>query len=213
MNEAELNTLLKERAGLHSVRECKRALGATLGALRGVLDPEDARAVAQCLPPPIAHLLKREQDPALAQVTDAKALYAEVERRERVGLGFAMEHAQVVLAVLAMVLPEDLLVRLRGRLSPDIAALLRRVDRTPMEPPPNLHAHPAHVPTLVQTLSRTHPGAAEPIADARHELAHSGSVARSDAPHANRMVETARSTRPGHEDETLAATRGKEEPR
>jgi hypothetical protein len=61
---------------------------------------------------------------------------------------------------------------------------------------------------MPQTLARARPGTADPIADARHELAHTGSVVRSPAPHAEDRVETARSTRPSREDETLASSRG-----
>jgi uncharacterized protein (DUF2267 family) len=190
-----------------------RALGATLGALRCALDAEDARAMARCLPRPLAHVLERAPNRPMAAVANTNGLYAEVGRRERIGLGFAMEHAQVVLEALGRALPEELVARLRGRMAPDIAALLRRIDRTPSDPPPHVHEHPGHPPVPAQTLSRAHPGAAESIADARHELAHAASVARSAAPHAERMVETARSTRPGREDDTLAATRGTEENR
>lgn len=130
MDEAELNMILKKKAGLRSARECKRALGATLAALRCVLDPEDARAVAQNLPSSMAQVLTRKLDHTVAAVADLKGLYAEVERRERVGLGFAMEHAQVVLDVLARALPEELVLRLRSRLPADIAALLSLADRT-----------------------------------------------------------------------------------
>jgi len=134
-------------------------------------------------------------------------LYAEAERWERVGPGFAREHAQAVLEVLATTLEPELVERIRKRLPADIAALLRARER-PGEPPPYVQNHPAHRPAPLQTLSRARPGTAEPIADTRHTLAHAGSVARSGAAHAERMVETARSTRPAREDETLAGARG-----
>jgi uncharacterized protein (DUF2267 family) len=204
MDEQELTLLVKTRAGLRTTKEAKRALGAALGALGCALDDQDARAVSKELPPRFAKMLARSTANVVGSV---EALYAEADRRERVGLGFAMEHTQVVLQVLAKQLDPEVVARLRSRLPSDIASLLR--DRSPFsEPPPYVHAHAERGPAPVQTLSRARPGTAEPIAETGHELAHAGSVARARAPHMEAMVETARSTRPGREDDTLATTRG-----
>lgn len=202
-DERELTSLVKQRVGLKTTAEAKRALGATLGALRSAMAEEDARAAARDSPARLARVLERESPRV---VFSARALYAEVARRERIELGFAMEQAQVVLQVLTTALDEDVVTRLRKHLPPDIAALLRP-NRAVTEPPPYVHAHPERRRAPPQTLSRARPGAAEPIAETRHELAHAGSVVRSGAAHAETMVETARSTRPGREDETLASGR------
>lgn len=204
MNERELTELVKTRAGLRTTREAKRALGAAIGALRCALEEDDALATAKELPPALARVMERS--PATL-VRGARALYAETERRERVGLGFATEHAQAVLQVLSEQLDPEVVARLRKRSPKEVAALLRP-RRAFQPPPPHVHGHPAREPPPIQTLSRARPGTAEPIAETRHEVAHAGSVARSGAPHAERLVETARSTRPGREDQTLAATRG-----
>jgi uncharacterized protein (DUF2267 family) len=201
MNERELILQVKTDAGLRTVREAKRALATAIGALRCALDDEEARAVSKALPPKLAQLLER---PRTAVVRSAEDLYREDERRERVGLGFATEHVQVVLQVVAHQLDPELVTRLRKHLSPDLAALLDERAQS-SEPPLFVHTHPAHLPSPIQTLSRARPGTAEPIAEAHHELAHEGSVVRSSAPHADRMVETTRSTRPRREDETLAS--------
>jgi len=203
MDEKELTLLVKRYGGLRTEQEARRALGAALGALGGAMGEDDARAVGAALPPALKRALGRRPP---ADVRSAPALYAEAQRRERAGLGFAVEHAQVVLQVLAQELAPELVVRLRKRLPPDIAALLQP-RAAEAEPPPYVHAHPAREAAEPQSLSRARPGPSEPIAETRHALAHAGSVVRSSAPHAERMVETARSTRPGREDETLAATR------
>jgi uncharacterized protein (DUF2267 family) len=200
MDDLELILHVKAAAGLRSLREARRATAAALGALRCALEEEDARALSKALPRKLAHLLERPQTTVVQSI---EGLYADAERRERVGLGFAMEHVQVVLQVLLRQLDPELVTRLRKRLSPDVAELLEEHVQS-AEPPPHVRIHPGHLPTRIQTLSRARPGTAEPIADTHHELAHEGSVVRSDAPHADRMVETARSTRPNREDETLA---------
>jgi uncharacterized protein (DUF2267 family) len=206
MNGNDLVGLVRERGGLRTAREARRALGAAIGALRCALDDEDAPVVAAELPRDLARVLERT---ATKTVRNTKALYAETERRERVGLGFAMEHAQVVLQVLAEHLNPELVSRLRKSLPSDIAALLKR-RRFPAGPPPYVHEHPAHRDTPLQTLSRSRPGASETIAEAGGELAHRASVARTSNPRIDRMVASARSTRPGHEDETLATSHGDE---
>lgn len=202
MEEQELILLVKTRAGLRTASEAKRALGATLGALRCALEDDDARAAAKALPLRLGRMLERR--PATA-VRSAEALYAEAERREGAGFGFAVEHVQAVLQVLAHELDPELVGRIRKRLPSDIAALLR--ERGSAGEAPHVHTHPERRTAPPQTLSRARPGMAEPIAEARHELAHAKSVVRTETPHAERMVETARSTRPGREDETLSAGR------
>jgi uncharacterized protein (DUF2267 family) len=203
MDAKELMQVVKTEAGLRSVAEARRATLAALGALRCALDDDDARATARALPD-LAWLLDR---PASTIVRTAPELYAETQRRERVRPGFAVEHAQAVLQVLARTVDPELVARLRRHLPADIAALVAGRPE-PAEPPSHVHVHPARAPEPIQTLSRARPGTAEPIAETRHELAHAGSVARSPAPHGDTMVETARSTRPGREDDTLASTRG-----
>jgi hypothetical protein len=172
--------------------------------MAGALADDDAVALSKALPEDLRRSLRPV---AGATVRTADDLYAEAQRRERVELGFAREHAQAVLAVLAAVLDEELLERIRKHLPADVAELLRAAPAASSEPPPHVHTHPARVSQPVQTLSRSRPGTSDPIAEARHELAHSGSVARSSAAHGERMVETARSTRPKREDETLATAR------
>jgi uncharacterized protein (DUF2267 family) len=203
MDERELTLLVKTDAGFQTFAEARHAIRAAMGALACALEDEDAHALELAVPANVARLLRR---PSSTQVRSVHGLYVEAERRERVGLGFAIEHAQVVCRVLARRLDPELVARLRRHLPPDIAELLG--DRPPeREAPPYVHAHPTLVPPPPQTLSRSRPGSAEPIAGTRHVLAHEGSVARSPTAHAARMVETARSTRPTREDETLARTR------
>ncbi len=203
--EAELIGIVKERAGL-TAREARRAVWAALGALRPTLEDADVRALAAQLPEGLAARLEREPT---TSVPGLKAFYVEMERRERVGLGFAMEHAQVILQVLAELLDPQLVARLHGRLPGEVAALLVR-RRAPADAPPHVHTHPGRHDTPLQTLSRSRPGSSETIAEARGELAHHGSVARTGTAHADRMVGSASSTRPGHEDETLATSHGDE---
>lgn len=198
---------VRDRAGLRSVREAERALRATLGAVACALASDDVRALSAALP----HELHRSLRSGSDRVGTLDDLYEEAGQRERVRQGFAREHTQVVLEVLATTLEPELVERIRKHLPPDIAALLRARE-IPEEPPPHVHAHPGQLPAPRQTLSRSRPGTADPIADATHTLAHSGSVSRSRAGHAESMVETARSTRPGREDETLASRRPKGRP-
>jgi uncharacterized protein (DUF2267 family) len=169
-----LSALVKDRAGLRTEREARRAVNAAVGVLRCALDDEDARSLAAEVPGAPGHILAR---PAKARVGDLDGLHAEAERREGVGLGFAVEHVQVVFQVLGERLDPELRERLRKRVPSDIAALWTS-RALPDEPPPPGHLHPPHEPAPVQTLSRSRPGSAEPIAEARRPLAHEHSVVR-----------------------------------
>jgi uncharacterized protein (DUF2267 family) len=174
MDERELTLLVKTDAGFQTFAEARLAIRSAIGALACALDDEDAHALELVAPPHLARLLRR---PRSSVVRSVRGLYAEADRRERVGLGFAIEHAQVVYRVLARRLDFETIARLRRHLPPDIADLFG--DR-PLadEPPPYAHAHPAAAASPPQTLARARPGSAEPIAETRHVLAHHASVAR-----------------------------------
>jgi uncharacterized protein (DUF2267 family) len=206
VGEPELISLVKERAGLQTAREARKAVWASLGALRCTLEDADAKALAAVLSKELAARLERA---ATSAVCGIEAFYAEMGRRERVGLGFAMEHAQVTLQVLAELLDPELVARLHRRLPGDVATLLAR-HHTPADAPPHVHTHPGRRDTPIQTLSRSRPGSSETIAEAGGELAHRSSVARTRTPHADRIVASATSTRPGREDDTLATSHGDE---
>lgn len=203
MDTRRLLSQVREHAGLRTAREAERAVRATLGAIARALADDDALALSKALPDSLRRWLDPAEGRAIGTIDE---LYAESQRRERVEPGFAREHVQAVLGVLASELDAELLERIRKHLPPDIAELLRS-GAPATEPPPYVHTHPARAPRPIQTLSRSRPGTAEPIAETKHALAQSGSVARSPAPHGERMVETARSTRPAREDETLATAR------
>jgi uncharacterized protein (DUF2267 family) len=174
----DLSALVKDRAGLKTEREARRPVNAAVGALRCALDDQDAQSLAAALPGEPGRILQR---PPTTRVGGLEALYAEAERRERVGLGFAAEHVQAVFQVLAERLDLELSERLRKRVTPDVAALWTG-RASPDAPPPHVHVHPPHEPTPVQTLSRSRPGTAEPIAEAHRPLAHENSVARTGSP-------------------------------
>jgi uncharacterized protein (DUF2267 family) len=203
MDEHELNALVASRAALRGPGEVRRALRATLAALRSALADDDVRALEAQLPRALGRVLGRRPD---CTVRDVGQLYEVVGKREHVRRGFAMEHAQAVLGVLAGILDPEVIGRLRRHLPSDIAALLRPLARFPAAPP-YVHLHPRARAAPLQTLSRARPGASETLAGVDRPIAHAGSVARTTAGHADRMVETARSTRPGAEDETLAGAR------
>jgi Uncharacterized conserved protein (DUF2267) len=84
------------------------------------LTAEDARAVAEELPPPLTALV----DGISHQVDlDVRDLYPAVQAQEGSGLGTAVEHAQVVCEVLSEAVSEDTRRRLRVRLPPEWAQL------------------------------------------------------------------------------------------
>jgi uncharacterized protein (DUF2267 family) len=208
MDEQEMVLRVKARAGLRTAQEARRALGATLGALRGALADDDAEAVARALPPALASILEREPRTEPSPVRTAAELFGETEWREGAGRGFAVEHVQVVMQVLAEQLDAEARVRIRKRLPGDVAALLWPRE-APDEAPPGAYElkAPAGEADSPPTLSRGRAGTADSIAGSRHPLAHEQSVARTAAPHADRAIGSAHAPRAGGEEGSLASAR------
>jgi uncharacterized protein (DUF2267 family) len=203
--ERDLVQRVKDRAGARTSREAQGICAAVLGALGGALEPVDAEALVQALP----DVAVRSRASTREALDGWEALVDEVARRERVGRGFALEHAQVVLEALASFLEPAVLARIERSLPRDVAGWMRKPE-LPDDAPPHVHRHPGHGEHSLQTLSRSRPGASETIAEAHGALAHTGSVARSRSAHGERRIGSASSSRPGREDETLASSRGPE---
>src|SRR4051812_45211738 len=106
--------------------EAKRATVATLAVLGERLATEQSRLLAEELPPELARVLRRAVHDRDFELEE---LYARVAQREKVELGFGIEHAQVVCEVMAKSLREDSVQRIRQHLPEAIAALFTVRDR------------------------------------------------------------------------------------
>jgi uncharacterized protein (DUF2267 family) len=191
--------------------EARSALRATLTALRSALTDDEAAALAEELSGPSAEPLRGGSYQGELAPEELYRLVAWHEGRRG---SIAVEHAQIVCAALAGALSASTLERLSRHL-PRLATLFGR--SRPPELPPGPHSVRA-TPAQEHTLAAGRPGSSRPLSDARSasqralsdampELAHSHSVARSDDPHADTKLSSARGLTQERESESLARSR------
>ena len=175
------------RGALAGDRErAERVLFAALESLAPHLDPADARDLARELPGELADVVRAAARGAPGDVVE------KVEAAEHTTAGFALEHAEAACEAIARELAPDLLRRIRLHLPERFARWFR--ERAPEESPPPHPKHPPVAPGDGTTLSSGQPGSRHPVS-AAGDLAHRHSVARSDDPHGDRKLSSARGRR------------------
>jgi uncharacterized protein (DUF2267 family) len=205
MRQEEWISEIRRRWGAQLEDDAERLLEAVLSALREQLDPLDARALAAALPAAFATPLARAIHGA---PLDGHAFRSRVAALAALPLPAAIEGTQVVLGVLAESIPDELLVRLRKHVHPDLAELLSPPPDAPE--PPEVHERSAAFEpprSSRPTLATGRPGSVHPVSESRPDRAHAHSVARSDAPHADTKVSSSRGMTQEREHESLATGR------
>jgi uncharacterized protein (DUF2267 family) len=193
MNEDQLVSRVSGLGGFAGRAEAMRAIRATLLALGERLRDEERSRLARDVPPSAQSVLDRA---AYAGDFDRDELYARVARHEGVDRGFAVEHAGLVCGVLGELLSDEAMVHLRKELGPSIAALFE--ERPPIDEVPRSRS------TAGSTLASGRDGSRHPLSEARSDLAHRGSVARSENPHGDTKLSSARGLTQERTEETLA---------
>jgi uncharacterized protein (DUF2267 family) len=202
MDRAELIRAVRAAAEFEDDFAAEAAIAATLGVLGERMFEIDARVIAAQLPGAWSPLLDRT---GAEEVFDLDELYRRVAAREKVPLGRALEHAQVVCAAVGERLDESGLAHLRLRLPAPFVDLFERR-------PPTAEAHrgaPAAPAARAggPTLASGRPGARHPISEGRSTRAHSGSVAANSDPHADTRLSSTRGATQQREHEDLASGR------
>lgn len=147
-----------------------------VSALTGVSDREHVeRAIEATMEVLAEYELGRDFDPA--------RFYHQISEREGTSVGFAMEHAQVVLQVVAEMIGEEDRQQLVRHLPEELEELVRPPVR---EPGLAEHEHPGRG----TRLASGQPGSRHPIAEAHPDRAHRHSVARVAAPHGDTQLAT-----------------------
>lgn len=195
---------VRKRWGVPLDDDAERLVEAVLTVLREQIDARDAHALAAALPAVTAAPLARVVQ---GETHDARSFIARVSALAAIPLPAAVEGTQVALAALAEVLSDELLMRVRKQLHPEVAlAFAPRVDDlAPETPERHFQPEPPRIPH--NTLASGRPGSEHPVAEARPQTAHVHSVARSDAPHADSKLSSARGLTQEREHESLAAGR------
>jgi hypothetical protein len=145
--------------------------------------------------------LRARTDAEIARPSESlHAFYERVAAREGLAIGTAVEHAQCVCRALAELLDDDTRARLARALPDALDALLARPEAPAPRPPHTAH----HSPPSPHDLAAGRPGSRQPLADAAPHSAHTHSLARSDAPHADTKLSSSSGTTQEREAETLA---------
>jgi len=185
------------RRGLAEEGEAGRALRATLAVLGERLLDDEAKALAEVLPAPLARVVEEvEYDCDF----DSAELFERVRRRERSTVSRGMEHAEIVLAALgACVEPERRQKIGRGLPEHAADAFLDRGARG--EAPP--HPVAPHAPKM-NTLAAGRPGSKRPVSEAAPPAGHVHSVACNPSPHEETKLSTTRGPTQERFHETLS---------
>lgn len=147
-----------------------------VGVLTGLSDRDHIeRAIEATMEVLAEYELKSDYDPM--------RFYHEISEREGTSLGFAMEHAQVVLQVVAELIGEEDRQHLVRHLPEELERLVRPPIR---EPGLAEHEHPGRG----TTLASGQPGSQTPLSEAHPDPTHSHSVASAGDPHADTQVST-----------------------
>ncbi|PRQ09370.1 hypothetical protein ENSA7_08970 [Enhygromyxa salina] len=173
-----------------------QAVTATFAAIGRCLDAREPLAlvdVAAMLPPRFATLIREG-----ARAGGPASFLQAVAEHERVTVGFAKEHAQVVCETFAGMLDERRLIALRERLPPEVSNLLQPAPRPVTRPPT-----PPSPPTG-HTLANGRPGSTHPLSTAAPRAGQAHSIATSDDPHADTKLSSTKGLSPERKRETLA---------
>ena len=192
-----------ERTGLEPAAAAA-AVTATFEALGRALRPAAAGPVAALLPEPLAVAVTAGARTEVA----ATSFVADLAAHEQVGLGFAREHAQVILEQIA------------GELEPATQALLReRVGERAPEAAAWLHSRDAPesrrgpAPGSDRTLAGGRPGSPTPLSAAQPPAGQHDSVAANPDPHAETKLASSEGVSTERDHDTLAEGRpGSHEP-
>jgi uncharacterized protein (DUF2267 family) len=185
--------------GVQERETAERALRATLGALGERFTTDESRALAARLPDEVRGVLDEASPDG---DFDAPELYRRVWRRdERMSLGAAREHADIVLRALGALLDDGLRMRLVRALPEPMRDLWVAPVRG--EPPPHPQP-PSRRARGVETLAQGHPGSRHPLSESAAPSGHAHSVARNDDPHAETKLSTSHGLTQEGLGETLA---------
>jgi uncharacterized protein (DUF2267 family) len=173
------------------------ALSAVLRALGRRLLPEERRSVASRLPQQCARILEQ---PGAAEGNGLLRVVLELAEVERVSAGQAAEHLDIVVRALEEVAGPDARRQL-VRAVPELERLYEARESTDAV----AERPPAHGPS---DLAEGVEGARNSLASGDPGLlAHRHSVARSDDPHGDSKLSSARGLMQERDDETLASGR------
>jgi hypothetical protein len=183
-SEADIIQRMREAAPFGSDAEAKAALLSTLELVASGLTSAEREALARALPRDLRAPVRNAKPTAPAAET---RWLGRLALRDGVVASRALEAAEVACSVIGQVVPASVRARLAVAL-PDLARFFEPPAEA--EPPP---VHLGHPPRRPHDLAEGRPGGTHPLADANPlERAHRHSIARSDDPHGDTKLSSAR---------------------
>ena len=195
LDTAEMVAKMRQRGPFADDRAALQTLFAVLEVVGHRLPPEEREVVARCLPEPAAQVLRRAE-PFESKL--ALSVIGDIASRERISLGLAAEHWDIVASVILDVVHQEG----RALLARALPELARVLERTELEAGAGRAEFPRHAP---DDLAEGHPGSDQPLcAGNPAALAHRHSVARSSDPHADTKLSSTRGLTQERDEDTLA---------
>ena len=211
IDQQTLTDHLQKLAPFEDEGAARRAFDATLEALRSGLTDDEADWLAVDLGPNLSEPLLRQGYTGELTINE---FYRRTGRYAGLRRSAATEQAQIVCRTLAELLPQPGIQRLRKHL-PELAPLFSAPDAPPPVPGPH---HLRNEPSADHTLAGGKPGGDRPLSEAGSPSerafsgagamrAHSNSVARSQNPHEDTKLSSARGLTQERERESMASSR------
>lgn len=188
-----------ELSGLRADSGVQVVAEATLETLAAGLPSADRGRLWAVLPDALVERLRGADHVPMVRAED---LYDAVAAHERVGDGFAIEHAQAVMEALSERLPAEDRAILCRHLPDDVAELLR--PRAEHGAGPHAHAHPHRAAGESHTLSHGRAGSRQPLSEGEPKAGQLGSVARWDGSRSERTLADYQGEQADADHETLA---------
>jgi hypothetical protein len=182
----DLPAELAQQAGMVTAQTLARVIDVTLGLLAGQLPSHDVddlnRGLRTLLPGHQALVEAPER-----RLTEATELYTELSVRSGLAYSHAAELAEVVCNYLGDHLSLELRLRLERHLPPTLAALMTSQRAPAIEP-----GERELIGGVSTTLAEGRPGSRHPLSEGRPERAQTHSVVRSDNPHGDTKLSSAK---------------------
>ncbi len=181
-------------AGFRSQSEAEDAVRATLAALSSILPTTDANHIAAQLPDWLDSQLQATSP------RDSASFLDQIAATEGVSVGFAREHAGIILQALGAELSPEGETYLCAMLPPEIAELM--LPRAKASTPVRVTTHQER-----STLASGRPGSRHPLSESPTGQPQSDSIAQTPDPHADTKLSESRGSTQERQKETIASGR------
>jgi len=206
MEREHLVEMVQTYGGLKNEQQrAELVIDATIETLFAALDKQGRKALEDNIGT-VKKLSTKKCNADLATITPQQ-LYQEVAGREKVDIGFAMEHAQAACSALAEIMEPSALKTIKTHGAETIAELLiPRREFRPSRSPVSARHH-SNPEGRGRTLAADRPGSRHPVSEAEHAVAHTQSMSRKENPRRDTKISSSTGSAAERHHRTLAEGR------